>query len=406
MGVNLTGTKPTSVLLIDDDEILLQELSESIEAFGSVVFKLPDATRLDRKSLEVFDLVVLDISMPGVDGFEVINRLAGCARKPDVILLTGFGADILQSAKMATELAGANVRAAFTKPVNVRDLALALVPHHVSSKGLGEANPTFTVEEIEEALAELATRPDEFMFLPRAHTKDCAISGFLVQRPADLPGLGPVPPILVNDVLRRNSRLSLDLLAGQIAAAGSVLRALPAYGNSIANIKLPLHIVLDEALSAELTGLCDRVEDPTQITFIMQQGELLQQNGALLPFLTRLRMRGFGLALEEVGRSDSALSQVASLAITEIRIDAELVRQALVWPKSSEILDAFSEMARRTSLKVAVKGVDTYQDLCLVRNAGMDLFEGTLLSPALSASALKSFYAVSETGPDTAGHEK
>jgi two-component system CheB/CheR fusion protein len=51
------------------------------------------AEALDRAARQPFDVVLSDISMPGMDGFELVRRLRalpGCERVP-VLALTGFG---------------------------------------------------------------------------------------------------------------------------------------------------------------------------------------------------------------------------------------------------------------------------------------------------------------------------
>ncbi|MFQ5922127.1 MAG: response regulator transcription factor [Anaerolineales bacterium] len=76
------------ILVVDDDKTLIKFLSEYLEGEG---YQVVTADR-GRKALKLFyelrpDLVVLDVMMPGMDGWEVCARLRELANTP-VIMLT------------------------------------------------------------------------------------------------------------------------------------------------------------------------------------------------------------------------------------------------------------------------------------------------------------------------------
>lgn len=81
------------VLLVDDEKEFVSTLAERLEIRGlsvSVAFDGQEAMRiLDN---EAFDVIVLDVRMPGLSGLEVLKRIR--TQKPEipVILLTGHSA--------------------------------------------------------------------------------------------------------------------------------------------------------------------------------------------------------------------------------------------------------------------------------------------------------------------------
>jgi len=78
------------VLLVDDEEEFARALAERMEARGLRVETAADGeAALARAAARSFDAIVLDLSMPGLDGMETLRRLR--ERSPDVqvILLTG-----------------------------------------------------------------------------------------------------------------------------------------------------------------------------------------------------------------------------------------------------------------------------------------------------------------------------
>jgi two-component system KDP operon response regulator KdpE len=83
-----------TVLLIDDDGTLLELLSGHLETAGYRPLTASDGpTGLQLSSEARPDLIVLDVMMPGMDGWEVCRRLREKSRVP-VIMLTAKGEEI------------------------------------------------------------------------------------------------------------------------------------------------------------------------------------------------------------------------------------------------------------------------------------------------------------------------
>jgi DNA-binding response OmpR family regulator len=82
------------ILLVDDEEPLQKLLSFPLEKDGYDVTPASDGQEaLDRFAEKAFDLVVLDVMLPKVDGIEVCRRLRARSRVP-IIMLTAKGDEI------------------------------------------------------------------------------------------------------------------------------------------------------------------------------------------------------------------------------------------------------------------------------------------------------------------------
>jgi DNA-binding response OmpR family regulator len=94
-------TLPASVLIVDDDRELGQMLTEYLTGEGFQVSLVRDgAEALERLTAtpaagesHPFDLVILDVMLPSLSGFEVLRRLRHSLSVP-VIMLTAHGADV------------------------------------------------------------------------------------------------------------------------------------------------------------------------------------------------------------------------------------------------------------------------------------------------------------------------
>ena len=85
---------PETILLVDDDPTLLELLDEHVRMAGYQVLTADRGDEGIRLALkEQVDLVVLDVMMPGMDGWEVCHRLREISTIP-IIMLTAKGEEM------------------------------------------------------------------------------------------------------------------------------------------------------------------------------------------------------------------------------------------------------------------------------------------------------------------------
>lgn len=78
---------PPRVLVVDDDAQILRAVRTSLQGRGYQVRTAPNGeTALDSLSSDAVDLVILDLSLPGIDGQEVIRRLRAFSDVPVLVL--------------------------------------------------------------------------------------------------------------------------------------------------------------------------------------------------------------------------------------------------------------------------------------------------------------------------------
>lgn len=106
------------ILLVDDDERLRELLVRYLEAQGFAVRGVADGTRM-RQALDRghYDLIVLDLMLPGEDGLDICRRLRGQGDATPIVMLTAKGDEI-------DRIVGLEIGADdyLPKPVNPREL--------------------------------------------------------------------------------------------------------------------------------------------------------------------------------------------------------------------------------------------------------------------------------------------
>jgi DNA-binding response OmpR family regulator len=85
----------TRILVVDDDQRLRDLLVRYLGGEGHEVKAVPDAAAMDKQlARERYDLVVLDLMLPGEDGLAICRRLRAQDTAPAIIMLTAKGDDV------------------------------------------------------------------------------------------------------------------------------------------------------------------------------------------------------------------------------------------------------------------------------------------------------------------------
>ena len=146
-----------TIFIVDDDPAVLTAMSRvlraedwSVEAFASAEAFL---ARYDGKAQ---GCLVLDVTMPGLDGLELQHRLANAGQDLPIVFVTGHG-DIPTSVKAIK----AGATDFLTKPVEARTLAAAV--HAAIAQGAATRQERAETAALRQRLASLTPREHEVL---------------------------------------------------------------------------------------------------------------------------------------------------------------------------------------------------------------------------------------------------
>ena len=106
------------VLLVDDEEDFLSTLAERLETRGLKVSTANSGElALAKIEKEGFDLIILDLAMPGMNGLETLKRIKAKQPEAEIIILSGQG-----SIKTSIEAMKLGAEDFMEKPVNISEL--------------------------------------------------------------------------------------------------------------------------------------------------------------------------------------------------------------------------------------------------------------------------------------------
>src|SRR5579862_7900765 len=124
-----------NILIVDDESGIRQSLKGVLEDEGykASVADSGEAC-LDSLRKRAFDVVLLDVWLPGMDGLETLQKIRDLENAPEVIMISGHGT--IETAVRATKLGAYDF---LEKPLSI-DKTLILVKHAIDSKKLRHEN--------------------------------------------------------------------------------------------------------------------------------------------------------------------------------------------------------------------------------------------------------------------------
>ncbi len=134
--------------------------------------------------------------------------------------------------------------------------------------------------------------------------------------------------------------------------------------------------------------MCRALKVPTDRLVLELTEGATQPLIKLMDTLTRFRIKGIGLAIDDFGTGYSSLMQLRQLPFTEVKIDRLFVEDATVSKDSRLIVKTMIDLAHGLGLSATAEGVETPEQLRLLRELGCDVAQGYLIAPALEPGAL------------------
>jgi EAL domain-containing protein (putative c-di-GMP-specific phosphodiesterase class I) len=110
--------------------------------------------------------------------------------------------------------------------------------------------------------------------------------------------------------------------------------------------------------------------------------------GVALGVLARLRLKGFGLSLDDYGTGFSSMQQLARIPFTELKIDRSLVNGAHERPYLQVILQSALDMTRGLRMTSVAEGIETEADWHLLQSLGCTLGQGYFIARPMSGDAI------------------
>ncbi|HET8904718.1 MAG TPA: EAL domain-containing protein [Saccharospirillum sp.] len=337
------------------------------------------------------DVIAIDLIMPAMDGVQVLAQLGERGCKARVIITSGVDSRVLDAARRAAEQHGLTIAGILAKPFSPAELrALLMQPVNAAGQppqpsGDGQEGPT--VEELQHAINHNGL---SLAYQPQVNCQSGTLRGFEALVRWEHPRLGWVGPdrfIPMSESLGLIDSLTEWVVnAGLEWFAGFRGRHLGPAVNDV-SVHLPEHVQLSLNVSVLTLTNFELFERLYQrcielglkaewITFEVTESSAMDDPMVTLETLTRLRMRGFKLSIDDFGTGFSSMVQLVRLPFTELKIDRSFVFSSSHSEESRQVIRSIVELGNSLGMQTVAEGVETEAALAYLKSLGCDLAQG------------------------------
>src|SRR5882672_10748177 len=318
------------------------------------------------------DVIVTDLDMPGMDGMEFIRHVAEGKYPAALIVASAMDPALVASVEAMARAYGARLLGAIPKPLTAKKLKEAIAGHLVASDVNGHAQPrSFSVEQLAAGLERGEFEP---FFQAKIVSNTQATSGAEAVARWRNPQHGIIRP---QDFIESMEESSLiDALTEMVVkeAARNCRRWCEAGSDITVSVNLSGKSLHDVSLADRLVKIVgEQGLEAKHLIFEVTESVATSDLGRALENLSRLRMRGFGLSIDDYGTGYSSMERLTRVPFTELKIDQSFVKNAVTQPSSRAVVESSLEMAAKLGIVAVAEGVETRSEWELVRALGCPL---------------------------------
>ncbi|MCF5171669.1 EAL domain-containing response regulator [Pseudomonas canadensis] len=391
------ASQPATLLIVDDEPQVRKLLETLLQHEGyQTVCASSGEEALQVVAQQAPDLILLDIMMPGMDGYEVASQLKSddaTAGIPIIMLsaLSDAGARVSGLESGAEEFLSKPIER-IELSLRVRNL-LRLTAHGERADNIRQAlQPDVDRRDLENALRQAVQR-NEFIvhYQPKVELATgqlCALEALLRW---DRPGHGAVSPAVFVPVLE-----SLGLI---VAVGRWVIEAVcqqigawqrTAIGAVEVSVNVSGHQLIEGDLIADIAHILAQTGvEPHWLEVELTEGSLMENTQHTIASLQRLHTMGVKISIDDFGTGYSSLAYLRRFPIDTLKIDIAFIREVTSNPQDAAITRTIIELAHSLNLRVVAEGVETQAQLAFLKDAGCDQIQGYLFSRPLPVATLE-----------------
>lgn len=333
------------------------------------------------------DISFIDLNMPSMDGIELVRHLANNDCRTSIVLTSALGSALLFSVETMSKAYGVDLLGTFEKPATpevLQELIGRYLPPEVRAAKKGP--PVFTLQEIRDGIKAGQFEP---FFQPKvelATGKVKAVEAFVRWRH---PQHGLVTPPSFIPALEASGHME-DLTWLVVERAVAACRVWHDQG-----LMLSVSINLSATSLAE-PGLAEKILshigqhgiEPQHLTIEITELMAMTDVPVCLENLARLRMKGFGLSIDDYGTAHSNVQQLLRIPFLDLKIDRSFVAGASQNKQMHIALSSCLDLARKLRRNSVAVGVETREDWDLLRDLGCTYAQGYYIAKPMERDAI------------------
>jgi diguanylate cyclase (GGDEF)-like protein/PAS domain S-box-containing protein len=169
---------------------------------------------------------------------------------------------------------------------------------------------------------------------------------------------------------------------------------------SAKNLKMSINLTCQQIREKDLIDKLDRVLQEIAIDGInlrleITESSMMDQGEETIAKLEQLRARNIQLSIDDFGQGYSSLSYLHRFPVNTLKIDRTFVDQMISGGQNLEIIRTIIILAHALNMDVVAEGVETQQQVVMLKQLGCEFAQGYFFSRPLTATAAEQLIAVS-----------
>jgi len=339
------------------------------------------------------DIAIIDLALPGMDALELIRRLADAQCRAGIIIVGAQTNAVLFSVETMADAYGINVLGAIGKPVIGARLE-ALIANYVAPADKRDARAAEKPLSFAEVGQGLQAREFDPFFQPKIELETGQVKGLEMFARWRHPLYGVLGPASFMQALEDNRRIDF-LDWSMIEKSVAACRTLHDQGIPISfSINVDQGTLAHPQFMDQIAACLARYRImPDYITFEMTESAVLTTDPHFLERLLRLRMKGFGLAIDDYGTGRSNLQLLARIPFSELKIDRSFVDGASKKQAIGTVLRSCLGLARSLDRRSVAVGVETKQDWDFLQGLGCTYAQGYYIAKPMPVEEFPAWLA-------------
>ncbi|HEX6927876.1 MAG TPA: EAL domain-containing response regulator [Gammaproteobacteria bacterium] len=336
--------------------------------------------------------IVLDLIMPEMDGVEIMQRLAERGSDASIIILSGVGTRVLDAARRTAAEKGLHIAGVLSKPPTPDALRAVFFKGsqadrtlHAHREVARQVHRAVDADDLRKAIDE---RQFELVYQPKIHCATGTIAGFEALIRWHHPAFGIIMPDAF--IPLAESLGLIDEITEQILeqALQWMSNAKPVAALSL-SVNLSARTLMDPGFADRLARRClSAGVNPDRLILELTETTAMEDPVLALDLVTRLRMKGFHISIDDVGTGYSSMAQLARLPFSEMKVDKSFVMAASVSRESRSIISSIVELGHKLDLRVVAEGVEDKETLEFLHKAGCDYVQGFFIARPMSGDTV------------------
>ncbi|MEQ1837600.1 MAG: EAL domain-containing response regulator [Candidatus Nitrotoga sp.] len=393
----MSAAKNLNVLVVEDDDFQRLALVQMMLALGAnEVLEAEDgeqALALIRNSARV-NLILCDLDMPGMDGIEFMRHLGQARSNAAVIINSAKGQSLMDSVVKMARGYGVRFLGVIAKPTSQAKIASLLTnyePPKLPANHFPVAEIEFSLDEILSGIVNKQIFP---FFQPKIDFETNLIIGAEALARWDHPVHGLIyPKVFIKSLESNNEIDGLTMLMLEKSAIACQQWRKQGMDLTVA-VNISLVSLADVRLADYVTNLVRGAGlDPQYMVLEITESAVMANMNSVLENVMRLRMRGFGLSIDDYGTGFSSLQRLGQIPFTELKIDQSFVSGCSTNPSVQTILESSIDMAHRLNLKCVAEGVESQADWDFLKSLHCDVAQGYFIANPMDEALFLSYLA-------------